>query len=194
VLELLTPNPMHVLSASPAAIFRTIEKARPTLLFDEADAIFGRRGNDDGNEDLRALLNAGHRAGATIPRCVGPRHDVTMFPVYAAVALAGLGDLPDTLMTRSVVVRMRRRRPVSMSRAFRYREVRAPGKRCGTGSTGGPPSTATSSATPGPVMPEGVTDRPADVWEPLLAVADAAGGDWPPGRARLPVVRSPRRV
>jgi hypothetical protein len=28
-------------------------------------------------------------------------------------------------------------------------------------------------------MPDGVTDRPADVWEPLLAVADAAGGDWP---------------
>ena len=25
------------------------------------------------------------------------------------------------------------------------------------------------------MMPEGVTDRPADVWEPLLAVADAAG-------------------
>ena len=32
-------------------------------------------------------------------------------------------------------------------------------------------------------MPPGVTDRPADVWEPLLAVADAAGGPWP-GRAR----------
>ena len=34
-----------------------------------------------------------------------------------------------------------------------------------------------------PEMPDDVTDRPADVWEPLLAVADAAGGDWP-ARAR----------
>src|SRR5205814_10293898 len=30
-----------------------------------------------------------------------------------------------------------------------------------------------------PEMPDGITDRPADVWEPLIAVADAAGGEWP---------------
>ena len=28
-------------------------------------------------------------------------------------------------------------------------------------------------------MPDQITDRNADCWEPLLAVADAAGGDWP---------------
>jgi hypothetical protein len=28
-------------------------------------------------------------------------------------------------------------------------------------------------------MPQGVEDRAADCWEPLLAVADLAGGDWP---------------
>jgi hypothetical protein len=36
-------------------------------------------------------------------------------------------------------------------------------------------------------MPGGVTDRDADVWEALLAVADAAGGAWP-GRARVAAV------
>jgi hypothetical protein len=30
-----------------------------------------------------------------------------------------------------------------------------------------------------PVMPEGIQDRDADVWEPLLAVADLVGGAWP---------------
>jgi hypothetical protein len=30
-----------------------------------------------------------------------------------------------------------------------------------------------------PDMPEGVTDRPAEIWEPLLAIADVAGGHWP---------------
>ena len=30
-----------------------------------------------------------------------------------------------------------------------------------------------------PEMPQGVDDRPADVWEPLLQVADVAGGLWP---------------
>jgi hypothetical protein len=77
VLELLTPRPMHALNASTAAIFRSIEKDRPTLLIDECDAIFTKRGKDDSNEDLRALLNAGHlnaghRKGAKIPRCTGP--------------------------------------------------------------------------------------------------------------------------
>jgi hypothetical protein len=38
-----------------------------------------------------------------------------------------------------------------------------------------------------PPMPDGVTDRDADVWEALLAVADAAGGDWP-SRARVTAV------
>ena len=99
VLELVVPRPMHVLSASPAAVFRSIESEHPTLLLDEVDAIFGKRGTDDGAEDLRGLLNAGHRAGATIPRCVGTHHEVKRFPVFAAVALAGLGDLPETLMT-----------------------------------------------------------------------------------------------
>ena len=30
-----------------------------------------------------------------------------------------------------------------------------------------------------PDMPLGIEDRNADVWEPLLAIAEAAGGDWP---------------
>jgi hypothetical protein len=38
-----------------------------------------------------------------------------------------------------------------------------------------------------PEFPSGVEDRDADVWEPLLAVADAAGGNWPE-RARVAAV------
>ena len=34
-----------------------------------------------------------------------------------------------------------------------------------------------------PDLPEELSDRAADVWEPLLAIADLAGGDWP-DRAR----------
>jgi hypothetical protein len=34
-------------------------------------------------------------------------------------------------------------------------------------------------ATAEPVMPAGLHDREDDLWEPLLAIADLAGGDWP---------------
>jgi Protein of unknown function (DUF3631)/Domain of unknown function (DUF3854) len=179
VLDVLAARPMHALNASVAAIFRSIEKSRPTLLIDECDAIFTKRGKDDTNEDLRALLNAGHRKSATIPRCVGPAYEVHEFPVYAPVALAGLGDLPATLMSRAVVIRMKRRAPREVIEPFRERAARKDGgplalrlaawaEQAGPGLSGAAPD-----------MPEGVTDRPADVWEPLLAVADAAGGDWP---------------
>jgi hypothetical protein len=73
-LDLLVPDPMFCLSASPAAIFRTLAAKPITLLVDEVDAIFSRRGSEDANEDLRAMLNAGYKRGASVPRCVGPRH------------------------------------------------------------------------------------------------------------------------
>jgi hypothetical protein len=179
VLELLTPGPMFALSASSPATFRSLLTGQRTLLFDEVDAIFGRHGKDDPAEDLRAMLNSGHRRGATIPRCVGPTHGVVDFPVFAAAALAGLGDLPDTLMSRSIIIRMRRRLASERIEPFRRRLHLPAGTElhnrlvdwCGTVSE--------QVGLAWPDMPDGVTDRPADVWEPLLAIADAAGGHWP---------------
>jgi len=196
VLELLCPRPMHVLNASPAAIFRTIEKAAPTLLLDECDTIFTRKGKDDEHQDLRALLNSGYRAGATIPRCVGAHHEVRLFPTFCAVALAGLGDLPDTVMTRSVIVRMRRRAPGEVVESFRRRLHRAEGEALRGELETWAKSIAKRVRHVYPELPHGVTDRPADVWEPLLAVADAAGGRWPElGRAAcVQLVKAARSV
>jgi hypothetical protein len=187
VVDLLVPRSMHALNAAPAAVFRSIgtdSTEPPTLLFDEVDAIFGRRGKDDPAEDLRGLLNAGHRRGAAIPRCVGPKHEVVRFKVFAAVALAGLGDLPETLMQRSVQIRMRRRRPSEGVLPFRHRVVRPEGDRLRQRLGAWVRARASDLRDAWPEMPIGITDRPADVWEPLLAIADAAGGAWPErGRA-----------
>jgi hypothetical protein len=183
VLDLLVPASMFCLSASPAAIFRTLAKNPITLLVDECDAVFNRRGKDDANEDLRAFLNAGYKRGATIPRCVGPKHDVQNFAVFCATALAGIGDLPDTIMTRSVVIRMRRRAPNERVEPFRTREHSAPGNvlrdRLARWATLHGPTAGAAW----PKLPAGIVDRPAEVWEPLIATADAAGGEWP-ARAR----------
>jgi hypothetical protein len=179
VAELLTPRPLLCLSPSPASVFRTIELARPTLLIDETDAIFTHHGKNDANEDLRALLNAGHRKGAKVPRCVGEKQEVKLFPVYAAVALAGLGDLPATIMTRSVVIRMRRRGPGEVAGDYRARDAGAAAAPLRDGLAAWAAQHESRLADWRPPMPPGITDRPADVWEPLLAVADAAGGHWP---------------
>ncbi|WP_324276825.1 hypothetical protein [Blastococcus brunescens] len=60
---MLAANALHTTNSSVAAIFRKIEMDRPTLLFDEVDAIFGRYGKDEDNESLRGLLNSGHARG-----------------------------------------------------------------------------------------------------------------------------------
>lgn len=177
-LEVLVPRPMRVENASPATVFRSIASEQPTILFDEVDAIFTRRGTEDPNEELRGVLNAGHRKGSTVPRCVGPSHEVKRFDVFCAVALAGLGDLPDTLMSRAVVVRMRRRAPSEPVEAFRPRLHRGEGHALRDRLTAWLEPLADHIGAAWPQLPEGITDRPADVWEPLLAVAEAAGGEW----------------
>lgn len=198
VLDFLVPQSMFCLSASPAAIFRTLADRQITLLVDEVDTIFARRGKDDGNEDLRALLNAGYKRGATIPRCVGPMHDVHSFEVFAATALAGLGDLPDTIMSRSIIVRMKKRAPHERVEPFRSREHEAPGHALRERLAAWAAEVGPRTGASWPTMPDGVEDRPAEVWEPLLAVAEAAGGVWPE-RARaaclsLVKVAADRRV
>lgn len=187
VLDLLVPESMFCLSASPAAIFRTLADRPITLLVDEVDTIFQRRGKEDGNEDLRALLNAGYKRGASIPRCVGPKHEVQQFAVFCATALAGLGDLPDTIMSRSIIVRMRRRAPNEHVEPFRLREHEPSGHAIRERVAAWASRVGAAVGAAWPAMPEGIVDRPAEVWEPLIAVADAAGGEWPT-RARAACV------
>jgi hypothetical protein len=114
-------------------------------------------------------------------RCVGEgtHQKVEAFPAYAAVALAGLGDLPDTVMTRSVVIRMRRRAPSEHVEPYRERIHGPQGDALCAQLAEWADSVSDKLTGAFPTLPAGVTDRPADVWEPLLAIADAAGGDWP---------------
>ena len=187
ILDLLTPCSMLIFSPSVAAIFRTLAQKQVTLLFDEVDTVFTSKGKDDQNEDLRALLNAGYRRGASIPRCVGPKHDVVDFKVFAAVALAGIGDLPDTITTRSIVIRMRRRSATEHIEQYRVRLNESQGHVLRDRLALWAESVGPAVGCAWPELPEGVIDRRAEAWEPLIAVADAAGGDWPK-RARVAAV------
>jgi hypothetical protein len=73
VIEACSHRPLAAVNATTAAIYRSIsEDDPPTLLFDEVDALFGNKRKAEDNEDLRALLNAGHERGRSVIRCVGP--------------------------------------------------------------------------------------------------------------------------
>ncbi|SED87885.1 Protein of unknown function [Streptomyces sp. 3213] len=179
VIETLVPRPMVAVNASAAALFRSVSgpDGRPTILFDEIDTVFGPKAGD--NEELRGFLNAGHRRKGVTYRCVGDSQTVTPFPSYTAVAVAGLGSLPDTILTRSVIVRMRRRARNEKVEPFRARLHEHEGNALRDQLADWAEHARGWVMGAWPELPEGVTDRPGDVWEPLLAVADAAGGDWP---------------
>src|SRR5215216_4617242 len=125
--ELLVPRPVEAINCTPAYLFRKVSDpdGLPTILFDEIDTVFGPRAKD--NEEIRGVLNAGHRRGAMAGRCVvrGKTVETEELPAYCAVAVAGLGGLPDTLLSRSVIVRMRRRSPDEQVEPYR-RRIHAP--------------------------------------------------------------------
>ncbi|WP_162131292.1 DUF3631 domain-containing protein [Mycolicibacterium chubuense] len=171
-------NPLMTVNATVPALFRSIGGEHPpTLIVDEADTIFGSKKVAENNEDFRALLNAGHQRGRPALRCVGPQQTPTEFPTFAMAVLAGIGAMPDTITDRAVNITMRRRaggETVSQFRSRRDGPILA-ALRDRLAAWAATQLDALSRAEP--AMP--VEDRAADTWEPLIAVADAAGGRWP---------------
>src|SRR4051794_34864219 len=123
VTEPLVPRAIHAVNTTPAYLFRKVSDpdGAPTILYDEIDTVFGPKAKD--NEDIRGMLNAGHRRGAMAGRCVmrGKVVETEELPAYCAVAVAGLGWLPGTILTRSVIIRMRRRHAGETVEPFRHR-------------------------------------------------------------------------
>jgi hypothetical protein len=177
VLEPLVPGAWRVVSLSEAVLFRKIATAGTTVLLDEVDAIF--RDRDDSTEGVRAVLNAGNRRGAVVARCVGKGHELRDFPVFCPKVLAGIGTLPDTVADRSIPVRLQRRTAAERVARLRLRvlatEAEPVRQRLATWAAGAMPVLRDAV----PAVPDVLTDRAAEAWEPLVAIADLAGGAWP---------------
>ena len=178
IVEGTCHNPLITVNGSPAAVYRSIgTDVPPTILLDEADTIFGGK-NAEGSEDLRGP--AERRASAQPARDPLRRRD----PHRRAHPHLRHGR-PG-----------RDRRDARHHRGPRRRHPHAPPH---AGGEGGPVPVPARPARPGrpgrralaswlgahlptlekaePVMP--LEDRAADTWEPLIAVADLAAGEWP---------------
>lgn len=176
VLELLVAQPMATCNVTAAVLFRSMARpVPPTVLLDEADVIFGSHTSRD-HEDLRGLINAGHRAGTTVQRCAG--NAITEFPAFAPMAIAGLNELPRTIVSRSIVIRMRPRAPREHVEPFRQRLHRSEALILRDELAAWADSVISHDGVTFPDLPPGIEDRDADVWEPLLILADLAGPTW----------------
>jgi len=175
VIASLVQRPLLAANATVAAIFRSIAAYRPTLLIDEADSFF------QDNEDLRGILNAGHRRGGAVLRTVGDDHEPKSFPVWSPKAVALIGRLPGTLADRSIILRLSRGTKNELKTVERFRlgisenELLLLAGRVARWATDHEDQLKAAD----PEMPESLYGRAGDNWRPLLAVADVVGGDWP---------------
>ena len=186
VIEFLVRAPWRITRPSESVLFRKIDADHPTVLLDEIDAIFGdKTGNTEG---IRSLFNSGNRHGTKVPRNVaqGKTFALVEFDVFCPKATAGIGGLPDTILDRAIVIAMQRRtrgEPVEKLRERTARALGSPLRDALAYHVGRLADLTVADAA----LPAELDDRAQDGWEPLIAIADAAGGDWP-ARARRAAV------
>ncbi|MEU2986244.1 DUF3631 domain-containing protein [Micromonospora aurantiaca] len=171
----LSYKPLQTVNISPAALARTIgTDDPPTLHMDEYDTYFGSR-NGDKHEDLRGIINSGFERGGSYTRWDMMARQLEQIPTFCMVTLAGIGELPDTVADRSVTINMRRRARGEEVAPFRARH-KAPLEQLGQKVNLWVRRNLQLLKDVEPDLP--VEDRAADVWEPLIAIADLAGGEW----------------
>ena len=172
ILELLVREPLPTANISDAALFRVIDERKPTLMIDEVDAIFGKKARE--REELRGIVNAGYRRGATTHRMGGSNNTTLQtFSVFCPKAFAGIGDsLPETVADRSIPIRLKRRTRDEPVERFRRREVEPEGIELGARLAEWLEPQHDYLVDSRPALPDELDDRAQDVWEPLLAVAD----------------------
>jgi Protein of unknown function (DUF3631) len=170
VLDRLVARPEKTDNTTPAWLYHHIHTHQRTLLIDEADNM-----ELSSRAALRAVLNAGHRKGGNITRMFG--REPKRFRVFAPIALSGIGSLASLpLMSRSVVIHMRRQDAKSLATIERFDENNVDDLNTVYAHTRY--WVAKTELNPNPEMPAGVHGRAADNWRPLLAIADACGPAW----------------
>jgi hypothetical protein len=176
----LCHRPLRTTNISVAALVRSLDDVNPpTVILDEGDAIFAKRRGErsEGAEDLRGILNAGHSRGWPYVRWDAASRKTEECPTFAMAIISGIGDFPDTIEDRAVIIPMRRRAPGEHVEQFRRRRAVPPLNRLRDRLHAWVRSNLDALRDAEPAIP--VEDRAADVWEPLIAIADLAGGDWP---------------
>ncbi len=181
VLFYILPRSDLTSNATASPIFRLIEDAKPdvnTFLFDEGDSYFTPQ-----KEDLRGIINSGWmKITARVMRTEGDgkQRKARRFSTWAPKVIATIKAVADTLMDRGIIIKLRRATRAEGKEIERFRmldtsefgELRQKCLRWAI-------DYVDELADADPVMPDALANRPADNWRPLIAIADAAGGEWP---------------
>lgn len=189
VLEPMVARPWLTGRVSAAVLVRKTDAEHPTLLLDESDAALTAV-DSDYSEALRGLLNTGYRRSGRASLCVGQGAAISYkdFSTFGAKAIAGIGKLPDTVADRSIAILLRRRLASEPVARWRDRDGRAEAAPLHDALAAWVLNAISVLRDARPALPESLADRAVDVWEPLIAIADLAGGDWADRARRAAIV------
>jgi len=193
LLSELVNRPEPASNISSPAFYRAIEELRPTLLIDEADTLL------PGNAQLRGILNSGYTLKMAYVlrvtnepmadetgRRKGRKSRLARYSCFGPKAIAQIGHLPETLADRCIVLRLERKLPTEPCERLRNLDkvaVERLRRQCARFVL----DHSAEIARARPELPRSLNDRAADLSEPLLAIADLAGCEWP-ARAREAVI------
>lgn len=177
MLEILTHKALTASNISTASIYRVIELEQPTLLLDEADTFLRRE------PEMAGILNAGHRVGGQTIRTEyrGRQAIPTCFKCFSPCAIAAINkkSLPEPLLDRSISIQMRRKTADEHVEKLRTRVAEQKfydlRRKCVRFMN----DHGEEIGRLVPEIPDELSSRAADNWEPLLAIADFVGGIWP---------------
>ena len=172
VFAKLSRRPLTTSNLTSAAIFQSIEAYQPTLLIDETDSFLKK------NEEMRGVINSGHTRTTGFVLRAGRKGDIPRkYSTFGAKVLSGIGKLPETIMDRAVILKLRRKTKDEKVQTLRHADpdhfTTLARKFARLAEDNGP---ALRSARP--QIPESLNDRAQDNWEPLLAIAELAGEEW----------------
>jgi hypothetical protein len=182
VISCLARNPRFTTCISTAALFRLAHKyaGHMTLIVDEIE---GTLSGKEKSTELTALLNAGWQRGLTVPRVERSRQGefvVREFETFCPKVLVGLGRLADTVEDRAIHITLQRKKPNESVCDFYLQDAREEAKpiREALECWASDPQTMVALRLARPLMPRHISDRAREGWRLLVAIADAAGGDW----------------
>ncbi len=172
LIAAMTPRALRTENLTAPVLFRLVAQHQPTLLLDEVDSYLLY------TEELRGLLNAGHKQGACAYRCEGQGNAVRAFNAFGPAVISGIGPVPDTLRSRSIRIELVKAKPEEIRARFDSRHTEIETVLCRKLARWAQDNFAALQACD-PPMPPTAYNRVADNWRPLFAIAHIAGGDWP---------------
>ena len=174
VLYWMVLRPYGAVEATGAAIYRIIDRLRPTLLLDEGDTLFAR------SNVLAHIINASWANNRRkVPRATPSGKTVEEFDVYG-VQIISMKKLrmPDTVLSRSIVCLIWPKLASELVEEFTYQDddefkiIRRKLLRFAI-------DNAVALRAAKPEFPPGFNNRIRVNWKMLLAIAELAGGEWP---------------